>query len=483
MSLKLFFILIGIVVVLIGALLFFYSNERNSIIPKEYIVELSEDGFEPKEITINRGDIIKFITSLEKPFWPASNLHPSHTIYSEFDPREPIELDESWSFKFMKSGTWKYHDHLAPIYKGEIIILEKRDVNESVFIADTCKNGKRQQQCWEELVSITLATKGVESALDILYESQNALGRRCHDLSHLIGEEAYDIFFEGKEITLTSKTYYCGYGFYHGFMEQLLHTTGSLEEAREFCAYADSQLTGQTGDVGGSCYHGIGHGVVDGGDPRNWGDVQAVIAPGLELCENVGDTDTQIDRCASGVFNSLAIAFNNSSYGLSINKEDPYWICEKQTKHYFKKPCYEEMNTIVMRLGATFKEAAKYTEKIADNVYAEFAIQGLASYAPFFYSYGDDYTRGIEECRGIKERLQIPCITGFAAGLVEHAAPKVEHVQSLNFCQSEALNEIEQQACFGRIMFYLGRIYSEERVGEICKNLTEEYRKYCSYNL
>jgi plastocyanin len=89
---------------------------------KTYEVILDENGFSPAEIEIKPGDFIKFNTSLSEAFWPASDLHPTHGIYPEFDPQEPIDPDKSWTFQFLKSGRWKYHDHLSPYNRGTIIV-------------------------------------------------------------------------------------------------------------------------------------------------------------------------------------------------------------------------------------------------------------------------------------------------------------------------------------------------------------------------
>jgi plastocyanin len=85
-------------------------------------IVLKEEGFSPPSININRGDTVKFISTANKPFWPASDLHPTHGIYPEFDPQEPIEPTASWEFTFYKTGSWKYHDHLTPYYRGTIIV-------------------------------------------------------------------------------------------------------------------------------------------------------------------------------------------------------------------------------------------------------------------------------------------------------------------------------------------------------------------------
>lgn len=90
----------------------------------EHFITLTEEGFVPGELSIARGDTVTFATGVGRPFWPASNLHPSHRDYPAFDPKEPIMPEDTWQFTFSEVGTWKYHDHLAPYFTGVIIVLE-----------------------------------------------------------------------------------------------------------------------------------------------------------------------------------------------------------------------------------------------------------------------------------------------------------------------------------------------------------------------
>ena len=86
-------------------------------------ITLTQNGFDPDVITIKQGTKVIFKTTASRVFWPASNLHPDHTIYSAFDPKHPIRPDESWSFVFEKVGTWGFHDHLRSYFVGKIQVL------------------------------------------------------------------------------------------------------------------------------------------------------------------------------------------------------------------------------------------------------------------------------------------------------------------------------------------------------------------------
>lgn len=97
------------------------SKTQNGI---KTTIRMTEDGFSPEEISVSKGDTVVWVNEGTDYRWPASDLHPTHGIYSEFDPREPINSGESWSFTFDKVGNWKYHDHLRSNLKGLVVVNE-----------------------------------------------------------------------------------------------------------------------------------------------------------------------------------------------------------------------------------------------------------------------------------------------------------------------------------------------------------------------
>ena len=127
-------------IVIVG-LFFFFQTKKAVVIedadlePVSEIVStgvvhkmiLSKEGYVPRDITIAAHDTIEFSTTEHVPFWPASNVHPTHRLYSEFDPKEPIPPSETWSFTFDKVGEWRYHDHIAPFHTGVITVIENNE--------------------------------------------------------------------------------------------------------------------------------------------------------------------------------------------------------------------------------------------------------------------------------------------------------------------------------------------------------------------
>jgi plastocyanin len=100
------------------------SGVVNAETPGTVTVTLTKDGFVPDEISLKKGDSITFKNTTGNLYWPASNLHPSHLLYPEFDPQQPISPTDTWTFTFLTPGEWKFHDHLSPYFTGTITVKE-----------------------------------------------------------------------------------------------------------------------------------------------------------------------------------------------------------------------------------------------------------------------------------------------------------------------------------------------------------------------
>ncbi len=87
-------------------------------------IVMNQDEYEPSELTVSKGTTVVFVNKSSDWRWPASNLHPTHDIYPEFDPKEPVAPGASWSFSFDRAGSWRMHDHLAPYITGTILVKE-----------------------------------------------------------------------------------------------------------------------------------------------------------------------------------------------------------------------------------------------------------------------------------------------------------------------------------------------------------------------
>lgn len=366
--------------------------------------------------------------------------------------------------------------YISKLYRTDELAIQK------------CKDVKQnQEQCWEDLMVTLAQERGIDVALDVLAsvkDTYKPFSNICHDLTHTIGGEAYEQFSADKDFIATPKSIYCNYGFYHGFMEALASTSGDSKEAREFCAYIDSQMAKITPDVSLQCYHGIGHGWTNVHDnPEVWGDEFAIVTPALKLCEETKDTWEQLSRCLTGVFHGIAVLYITGEYGLSIDKENPLKLCHEQEERY-RNECYMSMHGVLRQVtGNDFSKAANFIEDILEDKYAGPAIMHLAMATSQQYKDTLSYTNAINLCRMLEPRLLLSCVQGYAFGLFEQNASGEQHKEPLNFCRLAMLSDREQTACLEHIFSYLTIWYSSEKAQNICESIEEKYQEFCYMQL
>lgn len=87
-------------------------------------VVFTNEGFTPSEIHIRKDTTVVWTSQSKNPMWVASDPHPSHTDLSGFDQKEILNAKGIYRFTFTKTGTWKYHNHIIPSFRGKIIVSD-----------------------------------------------------------------------------------------------------------------------------------------------------------------------------------------------------------------------------------------------------------------------------------------------------------------------------------------------------------------------
>jgi plastocyanin len=90
--------------------------------PKKYEIAFTAGGFAPAVLSIVVGDTVAFVNKSSESFWPASNDHPTHTAYPEFDAKAEIAAGKTYEFVFMNPGAWGYHNHLDSKMMGVVVV-------------------------------------------------------------------------------------------------------------------------------------------------------------------------------------------------------------------------------------------------------------------------------------------------------------------------------------------------------------------------
>lgn len=103
----------------------------------ENVIEMTASGFSPDTITVSAGETVTFVNKDTVKRWPATDIHPTHTVYpgsdikacfnggdssGMFDSCRGLEPGETYSFTFTEVGTWDYHDHLKARFTGTVVV-------------------------------------------------------------------------------------------------------------------------------------------------------------------------------------------------------------------------------------------------------------------------------------------------------------------------------------------------------------------------
>ncbi|HLD26114.1 MAG TPA: cupredoxin domain-containing protein, partial [Candidatus Andersenbacteria bacterium] len=315
------------------------------------VITMTENGFEPREITVDKHTTINFANKDKVDRWPASNVHPTHDLYPQFDPTQPIKPGGFWLFKADQVGTWKYHDHLLPHMRGTItVVAEAGNVAEPEPAASPPPVGgwhSKIKQAWQsfwhlltrpfhltpreaaftpldaaafqplaeadQYQYLTQLTEhqGLSITWDFVkstYTNQGgaALGGRAHDLAHFVGEHIYEE--KGLAgLSLCDTTF--AFGCYHGFTESAFATSlDPLPDVATSCATLGPVNSGPWS----SCIHGIGHGVATFFDAVE-------LENALATCDQI----TGATFCHDGVFMEFSFSAPPSFYKAS----DPLYPC------------------------------------------------------------------------------------------------------------------------------------------------------------
>ena len=345
-------LIIGLAIVAIVSLLYYVQYYAQS--PRTHIIIRTESGFKPRDITVRQGDTVQFIAEHGATYWPASDAHPSHAFYRDFDPRRALLPEETWSFVMDRPGLWPYHDHLHPGLRGTITVAGRMpSLEECISFYGTSTS---QSFCWGQTLMQVVRDKGVEAAFAAIepMRSSPQFEQQCHDVMHIFGQAAYaDFAKDPARVQAHPLTAACGYGFYHGFIETMLVDTGRGDShmAREYCENLmhASSLGSESARKRAldACYHGVGHAFFDTVDSSLWGDPRRMLDSVTRQCEALIMDPVKQEICMSGVYNSLANALANKDYFLAFDAGSDR-ICAEELFAYQNR-CYIEVSTGLVR--------------------------------------------------------------------------------------------------------------------------------------
>lgn len=330
------------------------------------VIEMNANGFEPREVTVDENTTINFVNKDSTDRWPASNVHPTHDLYPEFDPKYPIPPGDLWIFKPKRPGAWKYHDHLYPHRRGTITVTtESAAVSPTVTshpaptsvrdstpprdqtswrvwikqliirfwqafigpfrqaqapaelnIADFQTLSEQDQYRYVQQISTTSGPAAAWAFVKTTYtnDAGASLGGRAHDLAHFTGQLIYrQLGLPG--LSKCDVTF--AFGCYHGFTEAAFaESLTPLLEVAQACTTLGLVNSGPWA----SCIHGIGHGVATYFDSAN-------LEAALNTCDKLSHGATY---CHDGVLMEFSFSAPPSFY----RSDDPLYPCSQLPAPY-----------------------------------------------------------------------------------------------------------------------------------------------------
>lgn len=348
------------------------------------VINMEDGQFNPSKVFVKQNDVVSFNNVGKEDHWPASDIHPTHTIYPEFDPKKGIKPSEKWQFKFEKAGVWRFHDHLNPAISGEITVagevkeIKKNPVNK-FFESLKLSLQKIYYKLFPKLADVRLKkinfqnfdsnSPEVKSLLSILgmkkmeekLIASSGDGRNfdCHQQAHKLGRLSYQIFgvkaFQKMDTT-------CHSGMIHGAMEAFLKekgTTNLSANIKSLCDKADSAF----GHF--ECLHGVGHGVLAYSDYK--------MPWALSTCKTLADNFSQ-SSCFGGVFmENIIVSEGNGVVAAHQTKwvsDDPFFPCNGVDQNIdVQTQCFMMQTSRMLDMyGYDFKKVAATCNLAPQNI-------------------------------------------------------------------------------------------------------------------
>lgn len=426
---------------------------------------ISGEGFSPRTAVISAGDTVAFINKDTAPRWPASNTHPNHDVYPEFDPKSELPPGGAWSFRFQKSGVWRYHDHRNPANGGTIEVkdaIEKKALSESEAAA-LMRQIEEEENEDAQLQLMRKLAYGAGPRTTIKLLNQSGLNRygQTHLLSHVIGEAAYDVYREK--------------GFEHCEADMLNGCVHGLI----LSAIADIGITGVGGMVEQCkvlspfkyhmCLHATGHGFMA---LENY-----ELPSALGHCERIiRKTDPDITHCFNGVFMENAHGMHDGRTPDThpwLDAQNFLYPCDT-VEHRHASDCYlNQAGWWYQLFGGDLEKTARQCAKVPEN----FRLQCANNFGRIVSTAVKNDPEEIEKhCRYLDgPRMREMCISAIAQSVFALGEETLPFV----LCGIHATGAAKR-SCYASLYlaFETARL-SPEKKTELCGKIEPAYRAVC----
>lgn len=257
--------------------------------------------------------------------------------------------------------------------------------------------------------------RGTRAALSVLVAriaEEPAIGGVCHAIAHELAHRAVDQAGGSARRALAQGTEVCGGGFTHGVIETVLG--GSTNPARDLLRICRPENTG-------SCFHGVGHGVM----LATGFDVDA----SLDLCDRAPSRLLSA-RCGEGVFMQLFSSEESAQHVTgtpALDVADDPDAARRQcagTRADYAAPCWFYAPTVFLTVHPDdFAGALDWCRTAGSTSGRQLCAKGVGSRTVKYHP--DDLTVGARTCRD-GGRLEDACLQGMGSYWSVHHEGRVE---------------------------------------------------------
>ncbi|MCI0565849.1 hypothetical protein L0Y46_01485 [bacterium] len=464
-----------------------------------FTIRMTEEGFEPRDVTIPHGGTVVFKNEDSGGRWPASNIHPTHGAYPGsgiekcdtedeegiFDACRVIAPGEAFLFVFEEAGEWRYHDHIQPNKTGIIRVKSDQGIfvrafefvrerlafawgsilsifgknipGESYAYDDSIEKNSREIFSEKEALYSYTKKFGVREALERLASLEQELGD-CHNSAHYLGRFAYELF---DEKAFSSCSVSCHSGCYHGAIEAYFKKNGTEDIEKKLnvlCQTDDNDFLNH------QCIHGIGHGLMA------WAGYDIFSA--LESCDTLPEKK---ESCYSGVFmeNSVgSLDEGGEHYTRYLDDSDPHYPCNALEEPYGTH-CYFyqtlQMYRVLGNFGKVAKECSSLDSSYKRNLCFESMGRDVNSFAP------GNLSRVVSDCMTApRDEEKAWCFMGAAQDLFWDPAGEDEARSLCGLLSGDYL----KQACYEKIIDRAFYLLDEKSLDSFCGAIGKPFNNF-----
>ncbi len=449
-------------------------------------VQLTDQGFSPEHVEIKQGESLVFENIGQNDHWPASDIHPTHGIYPEFDPKKPIKPDKSWSFKFDKAGVWRMHDHLNPQFTGAITVKEDLKNNQPTANLRLQNFLEKIKQFLtnlfkRDIVPVEKDSTEIFSSDKKLYSYVKKFGPQqttkrlselvpqygdCHQTAHKAGRFAYEVDGDKAFEQCGAE---CHSGCYHGATEAYFKVHGTANLTANLNVLCKSELNPFFSH---QCVHGVGHGLMA------WTNYQ--INEALKSCDLL---QKRQDSCWTGVFMENIIgalsekeakAKGQADHVSSYLSEDPLYPCNMVDEKYRSSCYFLQTSRMIQLFGAEFKQIADTCLKVP-QIYQEVCFESMGRDVGGV-SRGNP-TLSIEKCSFAPiGALRTGCLIG---AVQDYFWDPSGQDDAIKFCQLLTKKD-EKDACYRTIFARAPDVLThKDDISAFCQKAEDPYKNTC----